>query len=161
MLLGIIFFAGYGAMAQDPISSQYYANPLFMNPAMAGIEGNTKVSLGYRNQWPAAAESYSTYHASYEQYLEPAQGGIGVHLMNDRQGGGVFNTMSLDAIYAYHLKVTRRLTVTGGFQASVGQRSLNPAGLVLPDELMGLSRHRNLVAIPKVPRFCSGICRIL
>ena len=134
---GIIFLASLCAVAQDPISSQYYANQLFMNPGMAGVEGIKKVSLGYRNQWPSVADSYTTYHAAYEQYLEPAQGGIGVHLVNDRQGGGVFNTMSLDAIYAYHLKVTRRLTITGGLQASVGQRSFNAVGLVLPDDLIG------------------------
>lgn len=140
LLLGSIFLAGAsfnggGLKAQDPLSSQYYANQLFLNPAMAGVEGLTKVSFGYRNQWPAAAESYSTYHAAYEQYLEPAQGGIGVHLVNDRQGGGIFNTMSLDAMYSYHLKVTRRLTVTGGLQASVGQRNFNSSGLRLPDDL--------------------------
>ncbi len=134
---GIIFLASLCAVAQDPISSQYYANQLYMNPAMAGVEGITKVSLGYRNQWPSAAQSYTTYHAAYEQFIEPAQGGIGVHLVNDRQGGGVFNTMSLDAIYAYHLKVSRRFTVTGGLQASVGQRSFNADGLVLPDDLIG------------------------
>jgi type IX secretion system PorP/SprF family membrane protein len=126
-------------LAQDPAMSQFYANPLFMNPAMAGVEGPAKVYLGYRNQWPAAADPYSTYHASYEQFLDAVQGGIGVHVINDRQGGGVFNTVSLDAIYAYHLKVTRQLTMTGGFQASIGQRNMNPNGLVLPDELAGLS----------------------
>jgi type IX secretion system PorP/SprF family membrane protein len=61
-----------------------------------------------------------------------------VHVINDRQGGGIFNTLSLDAIYAYHLKVTPRLTVTGGLQASVGQRNMNPDGLILPDELAGM-----------------------
>ena len=132
---GVIFLVSLSALAQDPISSQYYANQIFMNPGMTGIEGNTKVSLGYRNQWPSLAESYNTYHASYEQYLEPAQGGIAVHMVNDRQGGGVFNTMSLDAIYAYHLRVTRRLTVTGGIQASVGQRNFNGNTLTLPDDL--------------------------
>ncbi len=135
ILTGIFFLAGSEAVSQDPISSQYYANQLFMNPGMAGIEDNTKVSLGYRNQWPSAAQSYNTYHAAYEQYLEPAQGGIGIHLVNDRQGGGTFNTMSLDAVYAYHLKVTRRLTVTGGMQASVGQRNFNTNNLSLPDDL--------------------------
>ncbi len=138
-LLGIAFLAAAGLVAQDPASSQFYANQLYMNPSMAGVEGNTKVSLGYRNQWPGAAGAYSTYHAAWEQYLEPLQGGIGVHVMNDRQGEGTFNTMSLDAIYAYHLKVTRQLTVTGGLQASVGQRSMNPDGLILPDEISGLS----------------------
>jgi len=138
-MTGILILASVCSFAQDPISSQFYANPLFLNPAMAGVEGPTKVYLGYRNQWPGAADSYSTYHATYEQYMESLQGGIGVHVLNDRQGGGIFNTMSLDAIYSYHLKVTRSLTVSGGFQASVGQKSMNPEGLVLPDELMGVS----------------------
>jgi len=125
--------------AQDASFSQFYANPLFMNPAMAGVEGPAKVYLGYRNQWPGATDPYSTYHASYEQYVEPLQGGVGIHIINDRLGGGVFNTLSLDAIYSYHLQVTSQLTITGGFQASVGQRNLNPDGLILPDELAGIT----------------------
>jgi len=122
---------------QDPAFSQFYANPLYLNPGFAGIEGPVKVTLGYRNQWPGATDPYSTYHASYEQYIEKVQGGVGVHVINDRQGGGIFNTLSVDAIYAYHLQVNSELTVTGGFQASVGQRNMNPDGLVLPDELAG------------------------
>lgn len=138
-VLGMFLLAGSVCFAQDPASSQFYANQLFMNPAMAGIEGPTKVSLGYRNQWPGSAGAYSTYHAAYEQYLEVLQGGVGIHVMNDRQGGGTFNATSIDAIYAYHLKVSRQLTLTGGLQASAGQRTLNTEGLVLPDELTGIS----------------------
>ena len=128
-----------GVGAQDPAFSQFYANPLYMNPAMAGVEGPVKVYLGYRNQWPGATNSFSTLHASYEQYVKALQGGVGIHVINDRQGGGIINTMSLDAMYSYHLQVSSDLMVTGGFQASVGQRNLNTDGLVLPDELAGLS----------------------
>lgn len=124
--------------SQDPAFSQFYANPLYLNPGFAGIEGPVKVTLGYRNQWPGATDPYSTYHAAYEQYIEKIQGGVGVHVINDRQGGGIFNTLSVDAIYAYHLQVNSELMVTGGFQASVGQRNMNPDGLVLPDELAGV-----------------------
>ncbi len=134
---GVLLVLSAMAVAQDPASSQFYANPLFMNPAMAGVEGPAKFYLGYRNQWPGATDPYSTYQASYEQFIEPLQGGIGIHVINDRQGAGIFNTLSLDAIYAYHLRVSRDLMVTGGFQASVGQRNMNPDGLVLPDELEG------------------------
>jgi len=137
LFIGILVSTTVGVRAQDPEFSQFYANPLYLNPAMAGVEGTAKVFLGYRNQWPGATSPYSTYMASYEQYLEPLQGGIGVHVMNDRQGGGVFNTISLDAVYSYHLKVSRELTVTGGLQASMGHRNMNPEGLVLPDELAG------------------------
>ena len=143
--------------AQDAALSQFYANPLFMNPAMAGVEGPVKVYLGYRNQWPAATDPYSTYSASYEQFLDPIQGGVGLHIINDRQGGGIFNTMSMDAIYSYHLKVSTNLTMTGGFQASVGQRNMKPDGLVLPDELAGVAGV-SLQGYSKVyPDFAVGI----
>jgi type IX secretion system PorP/SprF family membrane protein len=143
--------------AQDPSMSHFYANPLYMNPAMAGVEGPTKLSLGYRNHLPGAAHPYSTYHASFEQYLEALQGGVGIHVMNDRQGGGIINTLSLDAIYAYHLKVSRELMLSGGFQASAGQRSMNPDGLVLPDELAGMAS-TTLTGYSKVyPDFTVGL----
>ncbi len=133
----MIFILQEKLEAQDPAFSQFYANPLYLNPAMTGIEGPAKVYLGYRNQWPGATDPFSTYHASYDQYFSLLQGGLGFHVINDRQGGGVFNTLSIDALYAYHLQVTSRLTITGGFQASAGQRSMNPGGLVLPEELYG------------------------
>lgn len=122
---------------QDPAMSQFYANPLYMNPAMAGIEGPVKFYLGYRNQWPGATQPYATFHASYEQFVDVLQGGVGLHVINDSQGGGIINALSVDAIYSYHLKVSRFLTVTGGLQASVGQRSVDTDGLVLPDGLTG------------------------
>jgi type IX secretion system PorP/SprF family membrane protein len=141
--MGVMFWVMVVALAegraQDPAFSQFYANPLFLNPAMAGLEGPVKVTLGYRNQWPGAVDPYSTYQASYEQFIEKIQGGVGLHVINDRQGGGIFNTLSVDAIYAYHLQVSPELLVTGGFQASVGQRNLNTEGLVLPDELAGVA----------------------
>ena len=139
LILVTVMVAVHAVWAQDPALSQFYANPLFMNPAMAGVEGPAKVYLGYRNQWPGATNPYSTYHASYEQYINSLQGGVGVHVINDRQGAGIFNSLSLDAIYSYHLRVTSDLMVTGGFQASVGQRNMNPEGLILPDELAGLA----------------------
>lgn len=156
-MASIMLFMSAKADSQDPAFSQFYANPLYMNPAMAGVEGPAKVYLGYRNQWPGATNPYVTYHASYDQYFEALQGGVGVHLNNDRQGGGVFNTLSLNAIYAYHLRVSSRLMLSGGFQASVGQRSMNPSDLVLPSELAGLGT-TTLNAYSKVfPDFSLGI----
>ncbi len=157
-MLGAALLSGLSmeVFAQDPAFSQFYANPLYMNPAMAGVEGSAKVYMGYRNQWPGASNPYVTYHASYEQFIEALNSGLGLHISNDRQGGGVFNTMSLDAIYSYHLKVSHQLTITGGFQASVGQRSMKADGLILPDELAGISGP-SLVGYSKIyPDFAVG-----
>lgn len=134
---GVLISFYVGTEAQDPAFSQFFANPLYMNPAMAGVEGPTKVYLGYRNQWPGATNPYVTYHASWDQYFEALHGGVGVHVINDRQGGGVINSLSVDAIYAYHLKVSRELTITGGFQLSAGHRNRKTDDLVLPSDLLG------------------------
>jgi len=155
-MAGILLFLYTDAESQDPAFSQFYANPLYMNPAMAGVEGPAKVYLGYRNQWPGATNPYVTYHASYDQYIEVLQGGVGLHVGNDRQGGGVFNTLSVDGIYAYHLQVNSRLMVSGGLQASVGQRNMDPSDLVLPSELAGAGT-TTLTAYSKVyPDFAVG-----
>ena len=95
---GVLMTLSVGASAQDPAFSQFFANPLYLNPAMAGVEGPVKLYLGYRNQWPGATNPYSTYHASYDQYIDALHGGIGAHVINDRQGGGIINTISVDAI---------------------------------------------------------------
>ena len=39
------------AQAQDPHFSQYYANPLYLNPAFAGVKKCPTVHMNYRNQY--------------------------------------------------------------------------------------------------------------
>ena len=51
-------------MAQDTQFSQYYSNPMFLNPALVGINQQGSAGINYRNQWPsinANFESYSFY----------------------------------------------------------------------------------------------------
>jgi hypothetical protein len=38
--------------AQDVFFSQFYANRLYLNPAWAGIGGEKRIFLNYRNQYP-------------------------------------------------------------------------------------------------------------
>jgi hypothetical protein len=93
--------------------------------AFAGAEQCPKVSLNYRNQWPALGPTYVTYSASYDQYLNALQGGVGLHLMNDVQGGGVITTTMISGMYSYTLPVTRRFFVAGGFQVSYIMKTIN------------------------------------
>jgi len=122
-----------GLDGQDPVFSHFYANSLLLNPGMAGVEGNPRFFMNYRNQWPQTGSTFITYHASYDQYVEKLHGGIGIRLMNDQQANGLFNAFNLDGIYAYHLKAGRYLRLTGAVQASFGFRSFNPGNLILGD----------------------------
>ena len=50
------------ASAQDPAFSQFYANPLYLNPAFAGAtpKGCPRANLNYRDQWPGIGRTYVT-----------------------------------------------------------------------------------------------------
>ena len=134
------------ASAQDPQFSQFYANRLYLNPAFAGSEICPKFSMNHRNQWPALGNTFVTYTASMDGYVNALQGGLGVHIISDRQGDGALKTTGVDAMYAYTVRVTNTFNITGGFQASFVNRSLNWGQLIFPDmidELYGIIYRTN------------------
>ncbi|MFN2395224.1 MAG: type IX secretion system membrane protein PorP/SprF, partial [Bacteroidales bacterium] len=74
------------AKGQDAIFSQFYANPLYLNPAFAGSEKCTRFVMNYRNQPYPAFGTFSSYSFSSDLYNERLSGGLGIHLLHDSQG---------------------------------------------------------------------------
>lgn len=118
--------------AQDPHFSQYYANPLYLNPAFAGVKKCPKIHLNYRNQYPSLGV-YQTYSASYDQYISAIKGGLGVLVMRDDAGNGALSLTEASLIYSYHLNVTRKFTLLAGFQGTFRQRTLDWGSFTFPD----------------------------
>ena len=111
--------------AQDPQFSQFYANPIYLNPAFAGSNGCPRFAVNYRNQWPALSGNFVTYSASYDQYFKSIAGGIGVIATHDQQGKGTINHTTLSLIYNYHLKVNRKFTMMFAGKATWNQKFLD------------------------------------
>ncbi|MBO4306899.1 MAG: type IX secretion system membrane protein PorP/SprF [Bacteroidales bacterium] len=123
-----------GLRAQDVVFSQFYANPLYMNPAFAGSKVCPRISLSYRSQWPALVSAYTTMSASYDQYIDDMHGGVGVVLMTDRQGDhGALSTSSLGVMYAFRFQLARELWVNAALKAGVVNTSLDWEELRFPD----------------------------
>lgn len=89
--------------AQDPTFTQFYSNPLYLNPAFAGSTGCPRFALNYRNEWPQLTGNYVTYSASYDSYFKNINGGFGVLATHDQQGQGTINTSMLGLIYSYQI----------------------------------------------------------
>lgn len=101
---------------------------------MAGIEQDIRrIFINYRNQWPGIGKTYLTYSASYDQYIEAIHGGFGFRVMNDIQGDGSIVQYSMSIDYAYHLQVSRDLSINAGFEAGFVQKSLNTANFIFED----------------------------
>ncbi|MBR4738603.1 MAG: type IX secretion system membrane protein PorP/SprF [Bacteroidales bacterium] len=126
VLLGVMLLGATAASAQDVPFSQFYANPLYLNPAFAGSAVAPRISLTYRAQWPGLVSAYTTVSASYDQYFSDLHGGIGAIIMTDRQGDhGVLNTNQIGVMYAFHFQITRDIHISAALQTSVVQNALN------------------------------------
>ena len=120
--------------AQDPHFSQYYANPLYLNPAFAGVDKCPTIHLNYRNQYPTLGV-YNTFSASYDQYVSGMRGGLGFLALRDEAAQGALNLTEFSAIYSYHMTVSRKFTLLTGFQATFRQRTLDWNSLTFPDQI--------------------------
>ena len=77
------------ANAQDAGFSQFYSNPLYLNPAFSGTLGVPRVNLQYRDQWHGLTDAYVTQSVAFDMPVESLQGGIGFNLVRDAQANGM------------------------------------------------------------------------
>jgi type IX secretion system PorP/SprF family membrane protein len=134
MLLGIVLFALPEAKAQDPEFTQFYANPLYLNPAFAGTARCPRLVMNYRNQWPALSGTFVTTSASYDQHVETISGGLGLLVTNDR-AGKTLNTTTVSGIYSYQQPISRYFSLKAGFQATYFQKSVDWNQLQFGDQI--------------------------
>jgi type IX secretion system PorP/SprF family membrane protein len=135
LILCVLFSVVFSeqAFAQDPEFTQFYANPLYLNPAFAGTARCPRINLNYRNQWPAISGTYVTYSASYDQHFDALGGGLGLIVMNDKAGRGTLTTTNVAAMYSYQLNINREFSMKFGFQAAYFQKSIDWSKLTFGD----------------------------
>ena len=125
LIAGFVTLSPTEVKAQDPEFTQFYANPLYLNPAFAGTARCPRVAMNYRNQWPALSGTYVTTSVSYDQHVESLYGGLGLLVTSDKAGEATLNTTTINVLYSYQLKVSRTFSLRFGVQAAYFQKSLD------------------------------------
>ena len=134
-----IFFNPIFTIAQDPGFSQFFANPLYLNPAFAGTSELPRVVLNYRNQWPQKGATFTTYSVSFDQQTKNLNSGFGFQLYHDRELNNVVNSSSGLIIYSYHVKLGNQSFMTLGVQGGMVLKQFNTSSLIFPSEINQLS----------------------
>lgn len=129
----LLFFASAPLHAQDPQFSQFYANPLYLNPGLTGNIESARVGVNFRHQWPGLDPTFTTYTAFFDYFAEDYNSGVGFLLMRDQQGLAGLNSTSANLQYAYQLPLTRTLTFRPGVSVGVIQRSIDVGNLRFAD----------------------------
>lgn len=121
--------------AQDPIFSQFYANPVYLNPSLNGYSETTKLSSNYRKQWAKNATTFNTFSSTIEHPIHKTNSAIGFQFIKDVAGDNIFNNTAFSFVYSYVFKINQNWQIRSGIQAGVAQRSINSNNLIFEDQL--------------------------
>jgi type IX secretion system PorP/SprF family membrane protein len=137
IILFILYFkVGSG---QDPAFSQFFANPMYLNPAFTGTTELPRITVNYRNQWPQKGTTFNTYSLSYDQLLNKANAGLGFQIMRDEELNNIINTSFATVSYSYHLKLGFESFMTLGIQGGLVFKQFNIGTLVFPSGINQLT----------------------
>jgi type IX secretion system PorP/SprF family membrane protein len=134
-LTGLLILLLHGAVtAQDPQFSQFYAAPLYLNPAFAGSTNQTRVGINYRNQWPSIDANFTTMSAYADHFMEDINSGVGLIINRDVEGLAGLQSINIGLQYSYEMFITEKLGFRPGAQVSVYTRDINYDKLTFGDE---------------------------
>src|ERR1700744_5258542 len=124
-------------MAQiDPHFSQYYAYPLWLNPALTGVtNGGSRVNANYKDQYATVGNAYSTTAISGD--FKPMDNvGVGLNVLDQAAGSAGYNYFSAYGTFSYQITVSDDgyKRVSFGLNAGVINRSFDPNKLQLGNQ---------------------------
>jgi type IX secretion system PorP/SprF family membrane protein len=115
----------------DPHFSQYYAYPLWLNPALTGvINGDSRVAANYKNQWATINNAYETAAVSAD-FRATDKLSLGVNVLNQSAGGASYNYFSAYGSLGYGITLSDdgNQKLHFGLQAGVINRAFDMSKL--------------------------------
>lgn len=130
VVLFVFFLLQLGALnAQDAHFTQYDKMPVYLNPALSGLNHRTEGNVIYRSQWTSVDAPFNSIGASFDQRIETRNRnsffGVGVHVISDKAGARTVSSIDLKLSGSGHIKLNDMSTLGLGIQAGLLQRSLN------------------------------------
>jgi type IX secretion system PorP/SprF family membrane protein len=121
-------------IAQDAQFTQFYAAPLYHNPAFTGSSFAPRIIANYRNQWPSLSANFVTTAFSVDTHIDKINSGVGIMVLNDQQGDRLKST-EMSGFYSYQLRVGESNFLRLGLQGTYATKGVNPNGLIFGDQL--------------------------
>jgi type IX secretion system PorP/SprF family membrane protein len=104
LVLTILLGSALYSRAQlNPFQSMYFQNKYLYNPAVAGLDQNLNINIGYRQQWSSfpGAPKTGTFTADFQPTEKV---GLGLNVNDDQSG--LIRTTRVMGTYAYHLPLS-------------------------------------------------------
>lgn len=123
------------AWGQDVQYSQYYANPIYLNPALVGSTGMTRLGVNFRNQWPALDQTFIAFTAYVDHYEERWNSGFGLIFQGVNESFTGTNWSEVGLAYSYRLQLGANSFIQAGMQGSFISRDASDGGIIYGSDL--------------------------
>lgn len=131
--------------AQQLHFSQYFNNPLLVNPANTGFipDADYRIAASYRNQWSSVMTvPYKTMSIFgdaqlFRERLENGWVGAGAVVLNDVAGSGSLTATRIYGSLAYHQMLGLSSLVSVGFNGGWVNKRIDNSKLKYPDQFDG------------------------
>lgn len=137
VLLSMLAFVANQLKAQDATFSQFFNNPIYYNPALAGSNLGLRTRLNYRSQWNGMENSYDNYSFCMDvaERNLPGAGGLGLIVVSDFEGLGNIRSTSITTDYAVRVRLGKKFISQFGLSAAYVHRTIDWNNFVFSDQL--------------------------
>jgi type IX secretion system PorP/SprF family membrane protein len=116
--------------AQDTHYSQYPQFSAAINPALAGVDYDTRVTAGYRTQWGSVAKAYQNYGVVLEQSLKykklkGSHLAIMASLFKDVAGDAKLSNINPNLGLCYVQKISKTTKFSGALQGGFMYKTID------------------------------------
>lgn len=124
--LVMVLFINRSTAQVDAHFTQYYAHPLWLNPALTGVnDGFYRVTANYRYQWPSIASPFITKGISGDISVSEAFS-VGMTVLSQTTGDGGYYYNNGYLSVSYKARLTEYKMISGGFQVGMLNRGIDP-----------------------------------
>jgi type IX secretion system PorP/SprF family membrane protein len=128
-VMNMFFGICHLAAQTDPHFTQYYAYPLWLNPALTGvIDGNYRLTANYRQQLPGLYSPMITKGVTADIAL-PKNFGLGITVLNQASADAGYSYTSGYLSLSYQVHLSKYQVLSSGFQFGVLNRRIDPGKL--------------------------------
>ena len=120
--------------AQDPHFSQFYANPVYLNPAFVGTADGNRIVLNHRQQWCKPIQ-YITTAISIDGKFNSIKSGWGLQVLNDNQANGILSQTKISALLAHRIQLSKNKYLGMGLNIGAYQKRFDWTNLIFEDQI--------------------------
>jgi type IX secretion system PorP/SprF family membrane protein len=136
-----LFFLCTGLGAQDLHFSQFYDNPMNLNPAATGIfKGDIRAAAIYRSQWVSVPVSYRTFSGAFDWKVLKKENNlvsVGLLLQHDKAGDGGLTWTQAGFSGSVAHALGKSQAISAGFGLAFAQRAVDLSGLKFLNQWTG------------------------